>query len=253
MNNTVNKIKDGHGDDILIHPVRGRNEKAIPPLGLFFVNPQEARMALDHLLKQGGERRFLFHSGLVVSPGNGFFVAGPAVGAPMAVMALEKLIVLGATTVIMNGWCGAIKENLRVGDTLLGGVAHSGEGTSGYYSTETISRPSPVLLRHLQKSMGAYTPFPIWSTDAPYRESRHMLAVLAQTHDLGGVDMEYSALCTVAAFRGIAFSGLFLVSDELWNREWKPGFTGKAFKQKSKAQVEMLIDYVQLLVSEEEK
>jgi uridine phosphorylase len=253
MNNTWDRMKNGHGDDILIHPAKGRNEEDIPLFGLFFVNPQEARMALDHLLRQGGERKFLFHSGLVVSPGKDFFVAGPAVGAPMAVMILEKLIILGATTVIMNGWCGAVKENLRVGDTLLGGVAHIGEGTSGYYSTEKSSHPSSVLLRHLKDTMGTYTSFPIWSTDAPYRESRHMLDALAQTHDIGGVDMEYSALCTVAAFRGIDFSALFLVSDELWNRAWKAGFTGKAFKQKSKAQVHMLIDYVQLLVDEGEE
>ncbi len=246
-------MKNAPVDDMIIHPVRGRNEKTIPPAGIIFVNPQEARTALDHLLKKGGGRRFLFHSGLVVSPRNDFFVAGPAVGSPMAVMTLEKLIVLGATTVIMSGWCGSLDENLRVGDTLLGGVAHSGEGTSRYYSTEKISQPSQDILQHLQCAMGEIPSYPIWSTDAPYRESRKMLDALAQTHNIGGVDMEYSALCTVAAFRGIDFAAMFLVSDELWSREWKAGFTGKAFKQKSNAQVNMLINHVQRALAEEEK
>lgn len=210
-------------------------------------------MALALLLKKGGERRFLFHSGLVVSPGNDYFIAGPAVGAPMAVMTLEKLIALGASTVIMSGWCGALTEKLRVGDTLLGGAAHSGEGTSCYYSTETICQPSPVLLQRLKNAMGEIAPFPIWSTDAPYRESRQMLEAMVQRHNIGGVDMEYSALCTVAAFRGINFSAIFLVSDELWQKEWSAGFTGKAFKQKSNAQINMLIDYVQMSVVKEER
>ena len=210
-------------------------------------------MALEQLLGMGGERRFLFHCGLVISPGNDFFIAGPAVGAPMAVMTLEKLIALGATTVIMAGWCGALQKNLKVGDTLLGGVAHCGEGTSRYYTTETISQPSPVLLQNLQNAMGDIFPFSIWSTDAPYRESRKMLDALAEVHNIGGVDMEYSALCAVAAFRGVDFSAIFLVSDELWNRDWQAGFSGKTFKQKSKAQVHMLIEYVQTSVDEEEK
>ncbi len=64
--------------------------------------------------------------------------------------------------------------------------------------------------------------------------------------------MEYSALCTVAACRGIDFAALFLVSDELWNREWKAGFTSKAFKLKSKNQVSRLIEQVQALVRDEE-
>lgn len=239
--------------EILIHPVRGKNEKKIPSRGIFFVNPQEARMALELLQRQGGTRRFLFHSGLVVSPGNDFFVAGPAVGAPMAVLTLEKLIVLGATTVIMSGWCGALTRKLRVGDTLLGGLAHCGEGTSGYYSSEKISRPSPGLLGHLQEVMGATPTLPIWSTDAPYRESRHMLDRLAGEHGIAGVDMEYSALCTVAVFRKIDFSALFLVSDELWNREWRAGFMGKVFKQKSMTQVHWLVDYAQKAFDNEEK
>lgn len=246
-------MKGGLDDDSVIQPVRGRNEKTIPPMGLFFVNPQEARMALEYLRGQGGEKRFLFHSGLVISPDNTFFVAGPAVGAPMAAMTLEKLIVLGATTVIMAGWCGALTESLNVGDTLLGGVAYSGEGTSPYYSTEKTCQPSAFLLRNLQKVMEKVVPLPIWSTDAPYRESRRMLENLVQSYNIAGVDMEYSALCTVAAFRGINFSAMFLVSDELWNSEWKAGFAAKSFKQKSKAQVRMLIEYVQRSLDKEEK
>lgn len=249
----MNRMKVGCEDDSVIQPVRGRNEKTIPSLGLLFVNPQEARMALDHLLSKGGERRLLFHSGLVVSPGQDFFIAGPAVGAPMAALTLEKLIVLGATTVLMGGWCGALNKNLRVGDSLLGSTALCGEGTSRYYSTEKTSQPSSFLLQNLQNVFTDILPYPIWSTDAPYRESRRMLESLGQTHNIAAVDMEYSALCTVASFRGIHFSAMFLVSDELWSREWNAGFTTKDFKKKSKAQVHMLIEYVQKTVDREEK
>ncbi len=216
------------------------------------MNPTEAKTAIQTLLDRGGDQRFLFHSGLVVSPDEDFFVAGPAVGAPMAAMILEKLIVLGASCVVMAGWCGAVDPALSVGDTVLGGAAHPGEGTSRYYGRGDVFQPSSRLLENLQGSLNLTAPASIWSTDAPYRESRKMLKALAKLYNVSAVDMEYSALCAVAAFRGIDFASLFLVSDELWKPDWHPGFNGKVFKRKSKAQIKLLMKHISCLSPFEE-
>lgn len=239
-------------DDIIIHPSRGVREKTIPSCGILFVNPTEARGALRTLIDRGGDQRFLFHSGLVVSPDNDFFVAGPAVGAPMAVMVLEKLIVLGAAKVVMAGWCGAVSPDLRVGDTALGGAGYSGEGTSRYYTDDDFSQPSSRYLARLQSVFDLQASTPLWSTDAPFRESRKMLQALAVRYRIAAVDMEYSALCAVAAFRKIDFASLFLVSDELWKDDWRPGFGGKVFKRKSKAQIKQLLNHIVSLSTFEE-
>jgi len=231
-------------DDIIVHPTRGVREKSVPPCGILLVNPTEARTGLQTLIDRGGDQRFLFHSGLAVSPQNDYFVAGPAIGAPMAAMVLEKLIVLGAERVVMAGWCGAIDQNLGVGDTVLGGPGHSGEGTSRYYGSDDKFLPSSRLLEKLQSSLHLADPLPIWSTDAPYRESRKMLKALAGKYNVAAVDMEYTALCAVAALRNIDFSSIFLVSDELWKPEWHPGFNGKVFKRKSKAQIKLLMNRI---------
>ncbi len=231
-------------DDIIVHPGRGVREKSIPKCGLLLVNPTEARNCSRILLDRGGEQRFLFHSDLVVSPGGDFFVAGPSVGAPMAAMVLEKLIVLGARTVVMAGWCGAIDPAIAIGDTVLGGPAHPGEGTSRYYSNSAVLHPSSVLLENLQTVFDNQVPVSIWSTDAPYRESRRMLTALSEKYGVMAVDMEYSALCAVAAHRRIDFAALFLASDELWKEEWYPGFNGKVFKRKSKAQLKLLMNSI---------
>jgi uridine phosphorylase len=230
--------------DIIIHPSRAGREKTIPSCGILFVNPTEARVGLQILIDRGGDQRFLFHSGLVVSPDNDFFVAGPAVGSPMAAMVLEKLIALGADQVVMAGWCGAVSPDLRIGDSVIGGAGQSGEGTSQYYTSDDVSMPSPNLLAALQSVFDIKESTTLWSTDAPYRESRKMLQALAKRFDVGAVDMEYCALCAVARFRKIDFAALFLVSDELWKDEWRPGFTGKVFKRKSKAQIKMLIQHI---------
>lgn len=241
-------------DDIIIHPSRGVREKSIPACGILLVNPTEAKTATQTLIDRGGDQRFLFHSGLVVSLDESFFIAGPAVGAPMAAMILEKLIVLGAKSVIMAGWCGAVDADLRVGDTILGGAAYPGEGTSRYYGIKNdVFYPSPRLLDNLAQLFKQNTSIPIWSTDAPYRESRTMLTALADKYKIGVVDMEYTALCAVATFREIDFSALFIVSDELWKPEWHPGFTGKVFKRKSKAQIKLLMQNIVALSSYKEE
>jgi purine-nucleoside phosphorylase len=55
--------------------------------------------------------------------------------------------------------------------------------------------------------------------------------------------MEFAALCTVAAFRNVKLTGVMLVSDELFHKKWQPGFGTKAFKEKSKAILEYLVDF----------
>ena len=37
----------------------------------------------------------------------------PALGAPYAVMVLEKLLVLGARMVLALGWCGSLQSHLK--------------------------------------------------------------------------------------------------------------------------------------------
>ena len=167
-------------DDILIHPQRGKNEKAIPECGLFLVNPSESRIAIQMVLEAGGKKQFLFHSELAVSKDTDFFVAGPSIGAPMATMTMEKLIVLGAETILMYGWCGAVNPQFSVGDVLLGGAAHCGEGTSRYYSDCDVCNPSTSLVRKIQSTLGLSGVNPMWTTDAVYRESRSMFQQLAE-------------------------------------------------------------------------
>ena len=235
---------DNQSQDIVIEPQRGRREQELPPSGVLFVNPQDAALAHDLLQEEGGHRRFLFNSRLTVSQQGSCFVAGPAVGAPMAVMALEKLIVLGARRIVLFGWCGTLVQELAVGDCLVAGRALSGEGTSAYYSTDPEPEPSARLCELLRQTMGESLPCRsgrLWSTDAPYREGRPLLQELRAEHEIVAVDMEYSALCSVASFRGVELAGLFLISDELWQQEWSPGFARPEFRRRQRQVVEQLL------------
>lgn len=237
---------DTLNDDIVIHPIRTAKEQEIPECGVIMVNPADLSGALQVFKEQGAEKRFLHNSNLYINKEQDFFLAGPAIGAPVAVMALEKLIALGARCVYFYGWCGAIDPTLMIEDIVIPTRALSGEGTSRYYSQEPWSHPSERIMEKLRVTLkndgfmckDVY----LWSTDAPYRESRSHLNGLHAHYGIAGVDMEFSALCTVAQFRGIDFGAVMMVSDEIWAEKWSTGFTRKEFRKKSKKVMESLLN-----------
>lgn len=236
------------GKHIVIHPRRHKKEKLLPENGLLLVNPSEASECLRRLKLGGGEQRFLFNSDMVVVGDPLYFAAGPAIGAPMAALTLEKLIALEARRVILLGWCGAISPDLQVGDIVVPDQALSGEGTSGYYSPDTAAAPDADLSAQIVKFFGDHD-LPVhrgcvWSTDAVYREDRRLLNKLSQENGVIAVDMEFSALCAVAAFRKIEFAAVLTVSDELWGDSWRPGFSKRNFMIQKQAALQVLLQHL---------
>ena len=232
--------------DIIVHPVRGKKEQNVPKTGLLLVNSSEANRTVTKLLREEGwARKRFFNSNLVVSPCHNLFVAGPAIGAPMAVMVMEKLIALGAQRFILCGWCGAISMDRSLGDVVVPECCLSGEGTSQYYPGDDKYTPDAALREKLHKTMAEVISVvsgdKVWSTDAIYRESRKMLQRLHLNEEVAVVDMEYSALCAVAHFRKVAFAGVLTVSDLLYSDEWRPGFSSPIFKKNSAAVIDRLL------------
>ncbi|CAK8715877.1 Uridine phosphorylase [Candidatus Electrothrix laxa] len=239
--------------DCVINPERGRGEPVLPEIGILAVNPTEAPILAAYAKTAEMQRSFLFHSNLYYS--EKLFLAGPAVGAPVAVMCLEKLIALGAKKIILYGWCGSLQEELRAMDVLLPTEALSEEGTSRHYQEQSKDQnqngqqgrilADPALCTHLGNILAAadfsYQTGKIWTTDAPYRETRTKIADYGD-QGIYGVDMEFSALCTVAAFRGVELAAAMLVSDEVWRQPWQPQFSRKEFKRKSRNLFMLLCD-----------
>ncbi len=233
-------------DDIVIHPVKTGKDPEIPKKGVIFVNPGEAKHALAAVTDNGGTRHFLHNSELAITADKSRFIAGPAIGAPMAALVMEKLIALGASHIVLMGWCGAIDQQYRIGDMVIPSGAVSGEGTSRYYSTDKQPDVSLKVMKFLRSLLLNnkidWKEGNIWSTDAPYRESRDYLAQINLQKNVVGVDMEFSALCSVASFRNIDFGAVLLVSDEVWGNSWKPGFRNSTFKNRSKTLIKLLCE-----------
>lgn len=242
--------------EMIINPERSKDEPELPKTGLLLINPAEATQGLRLAKNIGGHQHFLFNSKLTLVPAalpaNSFFIAGPSVGAPMAVLTLEKLIALGARQIIAYGWCGSLTSIIQIGDVLLPTWAKSTEGTSAHYPLG--SRPEShiptrkLLSKGLTDAGITVHTGPVWTTDAPYRESATQVRELG-TQGIMGVDMEFAALAAVAAYRNIEFSSVLLVSDELWSGIWNPGFRTKVFKKKSSDILHYLADFCSGVIS----
>ena len=162
-------------------------------------------------------------------------VSGPAPGAPYAVMVLEKLIALGARTIVALGWCGSLQAAARIGEVILPAAAYSEEGTSGHYpGAEKMAKPDAALYQTLQRALTAaglsFQAGTIWTTDAIYRETRGKVAAYG-ARGMWAVEMEMSALFNVARYRGVALAGLLLVSDELFTLTWRHGLREERFHE----------------------
>jgi uridine phosphorylase len=171
-------------------------------------------------------------------------LVGPMLGAPQAVLILEKLIVLGAKRILFFGWCGSIQESVKNGDFVVPDRAVIGEGTSMYYPSENEdAKPSNGMVKAIKEGLeGCSVPChtgPVWSTDAPYRETEQKVLSL-QRKGVIGVDMEASALFSAARFRHVECGALLVVSDELGSLRWKPGFSSISFHRSRKVAAEIV-------------
>ncbi len=231
--------------DLLIEPRRGKKEKALPIRALLVPNPAEADYALQRFKPYADVSRTLNQTTLLVDEDRILCLAGPALGAAAAVLVLEKLIVLGVQEIWLLSCCGALDPSMLLGDIILADGAVCGEGVSPYYAKEKFTSPGIAATATLEEFVSRHEPGRrrgiIWSTDAPYRERRSELITLQARYGVVGIDMEFSALCTVARCRGVSLGALFVVSDLLWTRNWKPGFASREFIESSHRLIDRLL------------
>jgi purine-nucleoside phosphorylase len=193
----------------------------------------------------------------------GICVAGPYVGAPYATMILESLIARGAEKVLVIGWCGSIHPDVKTGDVIVPEHAIVHEGTSVNYQLfdqiPWTTRPSDLFANDLlQWCRGFHADIkagPVWTTDAIYRETAEKVAYF---RNLGAlvVEMECSALFSVAAYRQVDLAALLVVSDSLAASgkmpAWQPGFRSAAFKQARKKACDMVMTFAGDLLQHEQ-
>jgi len=160
-------------------------------------------------------------------------LVGPALGAPAAVMTLERCIAQGVRNVIVLGVTGSLRSEVKIGDFLVPTSAKSEEGTSAFYQPDIFPpRAGEKALAAVEDTMKNaclnYHRGPVWTMDAFYRETRDKVKRYGEEGILA-VEMELAALFTAARFLGAELAALLVVSDELASLTWKTGWVNPAF------------------------
>ena len=217
-------MKKNQQDEAIIKPVPLMNfskEKII------YIPVDSPSLLLQRAIKKHSlkEKKILFgHLYLLKSK----TILYGCIGAPLAVLSLERLIASGAKEIIMLGFCGSLNPDIQIMEVASIQKAISEEGTSKhYFPRKSIFNPSPTLKKRIENTLSSMKlPFlkgTIVSTDAPYRETKSWLAE-KQKKGVDFVDMETSAVLALAQFHNVQSAALMIVSDELSPDGWKIGF-----------------------------
>lgn len=222
--------------DAIVRPVKSKKTPNIGPVAVMTATERDLLVLCDLFNFDRDAYHRLFISRLYIqnsSPGS-VCLSGPGIGAPYAAMVLETLVAWGASRIIFLGWCGAVSDQVKIGDLILPTAALVDEGTSRNYGVPDNGQSQPsvsmisLVEQVLEDNRIDFHSGKIWTTDAVYRETREKVADYKQQGVLA-VEMEISALFSVAHFRQVELCAMLVVSDEISSFKWQPGFKDPRF------------------------
>ncbi len=246
---------DGIAEESLVKPVVSPRTPRLGPLAVIAGVAPDHEMIRERVAGTGTVERPLYLGRMLTGIGDaGNTLAGPVLGAPQAVMTLETLLAWGARSVLFFGWCGSIADHVGIGDVMVPDGAFCDEGTSPHYGgapgrtvpvSAVLPLPGPIRYALDQAGVPVHTG-KVWTTDAIFRETPSRIDAFRKKGAVA-VDMETSALMTVAAYRGAALSCVLVVSDALQENDWKTGFTDSRFKNHRRLLCRCLADALSTL------
>ena len=147
------------------------------------------------------------------------------VGAATCACQMEEIIAMGAEKLIYFGSCGVLDRNLAPYGLIIPTHALRDEGCSYHYienSKILALQPSGIeYLEEFFKSVNVkYSKGQTWTIDAIYRETPKKIDY-AKSLGCICVEMECSALSSVAQFRGKEFAQFLFAADNLDCSEWE--------------------------------
>lgn len=238
-------------DDVLIEPRRLPGDPLIDhPIILNLFEPYMEFLRRELKLKKSEMKKNRFPSTTYLTTKvekKKISVFGTPLGAPHAVIMLERLIAMGAQRIFALGCCGSLQRSLPIGSFVIPLTAIGEEGTSAHYPLPKGKVPAAdaqivnICLRKCHEMKIEPVAGKVWTTDALFRETREKVEKYSQ-NNLLAVEMEMSALFTVASFRQVQLGGLMVVSDELATLKWKTGFLNPLFWMNSKKAIRVAIE-----------
>jgi uridine phosphorylase len=175
-------------------------------------DPQRALAVSQALLeepKMMNARRGLWGYTGMAPDGGLVTVQSTGMGGPSAAIVAEELIGLGARVLLRIGTCGALTEELELGQLVSVEAAIPADGTSRALGAHERATPDPGLTSRL-----AAAPVTVVSTDVFY-ETREGVEKEWVAAGAQAVEMESATLFTIAARHGLRAAALLGVTDSL--------------------------------------
>ena len=153
------------------------------------------------------------------------------IGAPAAVVCLEKLRALGVREFISLGTVGSLNSALKTGEKVLALKAFRNEGCSYHYKAPGpyMEIPKSEVCMKLIKKLKLKT-VTSWTTDAPFRETREEVLYF-QSKGVDCVEMESASLMAAGEYYGVSVFCTGVVSDHLSPKGWIPKFFDPVVKK----------------------
>lgn len=141
------------------------------------------------------------------------------IGGPYAVLVAEQLAASGAQVIVGLTSAGRVCPDLRIPSLVVATSAVRDEGTSYHYlhPQQTVEAPDAVAdcLHEALRRLGvSVTQGRVWTTDAPYRETRQQLEHHAANGVLA-VEMQAASLFAFSAARGVPVAVVAHVSNAI--------------------------------------
>lgn len=139
------------------------------------------------------------------------------IGGPFAVLVAEQLIAAGAKVVVGLTSSGRLAPALPLPSLVIATEAIRDEGTSLHYlpPSERVSAPNESLVTALADNLASVAPVTrglVWTTDAPYRETRTQVRRWSAAGALA-VEMQAASLFAFAQTRDAAIGVVAMVSN----------------------------------------
>ncbi len=195
-----------HSDPIHLRPTAPLAERVLLP-----GDPGRALMLAQTLLQE--PRMFNHHRGLwgytgTAPDGLPATIQATGMGGPSAAIVLAELIALGARRAVRVGTCGALSEDLALGDLVIATDAICADGTSRALGAGEVAHSDRALADRLaQHAPGAHSGTVV-SVDLFYETGPR-----GAGRDAVAVEMEAAALFALGAGSGIPVACMLVVSD----------------------------------------
>lgn len=161
----------------------------------------------------------------------------------------EVMCNAGIKNIIRIGTCGALDENIKIGDLVVVDKVIRGDGVTPYYvhkSFQTITdKEISDTLYEIAKGMGVNIHRgTVWTTDALLRETRELVEAKRKEGAIA-VDMVSSTLLTIAQVYNVKAAAVLAVSDNVITGEM--GFMNPLYYLAETKLIEIALETVRKL------